>query len=129
VRIDTGRTGVLERIPDLPDSVVGIKASAEVTADDYKNVLLPAVETALEGQHKLRFLFVIDDDVTGLTAGAAWQDTKVGLGHYTRWEKVAVCTNREWLRYSVDIFGYLVPGEVKAFTLAEEANARTWVSS
>jgi hypothetical protein len=29
---------MLERIPDLPDSVVGIKASGKITADDYRNV-------------------------------------------------------------------------------------------
>ena len=118
---------MLERIPDLPDSVVGIKASGEVTGDDYRDVLIPAVEEALEGDRKVR-IYVIDDDVTGLSAGAAWQDTKLGLGHYSRWEKVAVVTDREWLRHSVDIFGYLVPGEVKAFALAEEAEARRWVS-
>ena len=120
---------MLERIPDLPESVIGIKASAEVTADDYRNVLVPAVEGTLESGGTLRLLYVIGDDVTGFSAGAAWQDTKVGLGHYTRWEKVAVCSDREWLRHSVDIFGYLIPGEVKAFTIAEEGEARNWVSS
>jgi hypothetical protein len=74
-------------------------------------------------------LYVIDEDTTGLSAGAAWQDTKVGLGLYTRWEKVAVVTNREWPRHSVDIFGYLIPGEMRAFTIAEEPEARAWVSS
>ena len=81
---------MLERIPDLPDSVVGIRASGEVTGDDYKNVLIPAVVAALQGGHKVRLLYVLGEDVKGFTAGAAWQDTKVGLGHYSSWEKVAV---------------------------------------
>lgn len=120
---------MLETITGLPDNVVGIKASGEVTADDYRKVLVPAVEGVLDGEGKLRMLYVYGDDVTGLSAGATWQDTKVGLGHYTRWERVAIVTNREWLRHSVDIFGHLIPGEVKAFTNKEEAEARTWVSS
>ena len=121
---------MLERIPDLPEPVVGIRASGEVTGDDYKNVLIPAVEAALEGGHKVRLLYVLGDDVKGLgfTAGAAWQDTKVGLGHYASWEKVAVVSAKDWLRHSVDIFGYLIPGEVKAFAPDEEAEARTWVA-
>ena len=118
---------MLERISDLPDSVVGIRASGEVTGDDYRNVLIPAVEAALEGDKQLRLLYLIEDDVSGFSAGAAWQDTKVGLGHYNRWEKVAVVSDKDWLRHSVDIFGYLIPGEVKAFTHSEEAEARTWV--
>lgn len=73
---------MLERISDLPDSVVGIRALGEVTGDDYRNVLTPAVEDALEGGHKVRLLYVLGEDVKGLglTAGAAWQDTKIGLG-------------------------------------------------
>jgi hypothetical protein len=62
---------------------MGIKASGDVTADDYRQVLAPAVEAALEGESKLRLLCIIDDNVTGLSAGAAWE-TKVGFGHYTR---------------------------------------------
>jgi hypothetical protein len=122
---------VLERIPDLPDSVVGIRASGEVTGDDYKNVLIPAVEAALQGGHKVRLLYVLGEDVKGLgfTAGAAWQDTKVGLGHYSSWEKVAVVSEKDWLRHSVDILGYLIPGEVKAFSSEEEGEARAWVTS
>ena len=122
---------MLERLHDLPDSVVGIKASGEVTGEDYKDVLIPAVEAALEGGQKVRLLYVLGDDVKGmgLTAGAAWQDTKVGLGHYNRWQKVAVVSDKEWLRHSVNIFGYLIPGEVKAFTPAEEGEARTWVAN
>ena len=73
-------------------------------------------------------LYILGDDVTGLSGGAAWQDTKVGLGHYSKWERVAVCTNKDWLRHSVDIFGHLIPGEVKAFTMVEEREARAWLA-
>lgn len=122
---------MFERIPDLPDSVVGIRGSGEITGDDYKNVLIPAVEAALQGGRKVRLLYVLGEDVKGLgfTAGAAWQDTKVGLGHYRSWEKVAVVSEKDWLRHSVDIFGYLIPGEVKAFSAEEEGEARAWITS
>lgn len=120
---------MLEIIAGLPDNVLGVKASGEITAEDYRTVLVPAVEKALEGEGKLRMLLVYGEDVTGLSAGAAWQDTKVGLGHYTRWEKVGVVTNRDWLRHSVDIFGYLIPGEIKAFTTEEESDARKWIAT
>jgi hypothetical protein len=120
---------MLEKLTDLPDTVLGFKAAGEVTGDDYRNVLMPAVEGVLRGGHQVRLLYVLGEEVTGFSAGAAWQDTKLGMGHYSRWDKVAVVSDKEWLRHSVDIFGYLIPGEVKAFTPAEEAQARTWVSS
>jgi SpoIIAA-like len=91
--------------------------------------VIPAVDAALKHGRKVRFLYLLGEDVTGYSPGAAWQDTKVGLGHYTQWEKVAVVSDKEWLRHSVDIFGYLIPGEIRAFTPAEEGEARTWVST
>ena len=120
---------MLEKISDVPGSVLGFRASGELTGDDYRNVLVPAVEAALQSRDELRLLYVLGDDVTGFSAGAAWQDTKVGMEHVTRWEKIAVVTDKEWIRHSVNIFGYLIPGEIKAFPAAEEGDARTWIAS
>jgi hypothetical protein len=118
---------LLERITDLPDSVLGFKASGELTGDDYRSVLVPAMEEMLGRQEKLRLFYVLGDDVTGFSAGAAWQDTKVGMAHITKWEKVAVVSDKEWLRHSVNISGYLIPGEIKAYSIAEEGDARAWI--
>lgn len=37
---------MLTLIPDLPASVVGVEAHGKVTAEDYREVLIPAVEAA-----------------------------------------------------------------------------------
>jgi SpoIIAA-like len=74
-------------------------------------------------------LYLLGDDVTGFSAGAAWRDAKVGMEHVTRWEKIAVVTDKEWLRHSVSIFGYLIPGEIRAFPATQERDARAWVAS
>ncbi len=49
------------------------------------------------------------------------------VSHITRWEKVAVVTEKDRVRHSIEIFGYLIPGEVKGFTADEQSTARTWV--
>jgi hypothetical protein len=72
-------------------------------------------------------LYVLGEEFSGITAGAIWDDTRVGFAHITRWEKIAVVTDTDWLRHAVDIFGYLIPGEVKGFTTAELPAARAWV--
>jgi hypothetical protein len=120
---------MIEPIADLPDNVVGFVAKGKLSGDDYEKVLIPAVDHALEGNDKVRLLYVLGDDFDGMSAGAMWDDTRVGFSHVTRWEKIAVVTDKDWLRHSVDIFGYLIPGEVKAFALADEAAARSWVTS
>jgi hypothetical protein len=34
-----------------------------------------------------------------------------------------------WVRHAVNAFGYLIPGEVKVFDLADEADAAAWVTA
>ena len=69
---------MLDRIADLPDNVVGFVARGELTSDDYEKVLMPAVDQVLEGHDKIRFLYVLAGEFDGLTAGAIWDDTRVG---------------------------------------------------
>ena len=120
---------MLERIEGLPDNVIGIRARGELTSDDYNKVLMPAVETALARHDKIRLLYVLGPEFEGLTMGAMWDDTRVGFAHINRWQRVAVVTDKDWLRHSVDIFGYLIPGEIKSFPTTEEDAARAWVRS
>lgn len=120
---------MLDRIPDLPGNVVGFAARGELTSDDYEQVLIPAVDQALEDHDKVRLLYVLGGEFESMTPGAMWDDTKVGFAHVTRWEKIAVVSDKDWVRHSVDLFGYLLPGEVKAFTTSEESAARTWVTN
>ncbi len=120
---------MLDRITDLPGNVVGIVAKGKLTKDDYEKVLIPAVDQALQDHEKIRLLYVLGGEFDGLTAGAVWDDTKVGFSHITKWEKIAVVTDKDWVRHSIDIFGYLMPGEVKGFTADEESMARTWVAA
>jgi hypothetical protein len=38
---------MLEQLSDLPAPILGFRASGEITAGDYKDVLVPAVASAL----------------------------------------------------------------------------------
>jgi SpoIIAA-like len=120
---------MLDRIADLPGNVVGIVAKGELTSEDYEKVLIPAVDQALQSNEKIRLLYVLGGEFNGLTAGAVWDDTRVGFSHITKWEKIAVVTDKDWVRHSIEIFGYLMPGEVKGFTAEQESAARTWVAA
>ena len=53
---------MIERIPDLPDHVLGFSAKGKVTAEDYEKVLIPAVEKELKENKKIRFLYNFGKD-------------------------------------------------------------------
>lgn len=68
-------------------------------------------------------------DFAGIDAGAVWEDLKIGVEHLRRWERVAVVTDVEWIKRSVQMFGFLMPGRVKVFPSTAGAEARTWITS
>ena len=119
---------MIEVITDLPDRVLGLKASGEVTAEDYRNVLVPALEEKLTKHKKARLLYVFDDEFGGYTGGAAWEDAKVGMKHLTAFERVAVVTDIDWVENMVKAFGFAMPGEVRVFDDDDLDDARQWIS-
>ena len=112
----------------LPDNVVGFEAVGEVRGTDYKEVLLPALDEALENQQKIRLLYILGDEFKGYSGGAMWQDTKLGFEHLRAWEKIAVVTDTGWVRDGVKAFGWMVPGEVKTYPTDALQAARAWVA-
>jgi hypothetical protein len=119
---------MVENIPDLPENVLGFTARGTVTANDYEAVIIPAVEAMFARQGKVRFLYHLGEDFSGIEAAAAWDDAKLGLKHLTGWEKMAVVSDVAWIRWSVRIFGLAMPGHVRVFANSELAEAKRWIS-
>lgn len=119
---------MMDLIYNLPDHVLGIVASGEVTASDYETVLVPAIEAKLAGQGKLRILYQLGPAFTGFSAGAVSDDLKLGVAHMTAWEKVAVVTDVDWISNATRFFGFVMPCPVKIFSNKKIAAAALWVA-
>ncbi len=119
---------MIETLAGFPDNVVAITAGGQITRADYETVLVPAVEQALARHEKIRIYYEIGASFSGIDPGAMWSDFRVGIGHLTRWERMALVTDVAWIRHSVEFFGMMMPGEMKAFPLAEAVAARAWIA-
>jgi hypothetical protein len=119
---------MIELIPNLPDSVVGLTASGKVTAEDYETVVIPAVESALKKHSKVRLLYQVGPAFTGFALGAMWDDMKVGIGHFRAWEKIAMVTDVEWLAGTARFFGFMMPCPVRVFAIKEYGEAALWIA-
>jgi SpoIIAA-like len=113
-------------IDGLPDRVIGVKAAGEISASDYTDVLDPLITEATE-KGKVRLLYVAGPELEGYSGGAAWQDTKLGFSHFTSFERVAIVTDRKGLEGAVKAVGWLMPGDIKVFAVADKADATTWL--
>ena len=119
---------MIEKMKGLPAHVLGFTAKGKVTAEDYEKVLIPAVEKELKENKKVRFLYHFGEDFEGFEAGAMWEDTKVGLAHFSSWERIAIVTDIEWLRVMMKVFGFVMPGVVRIFGNSEIAEAKRWIA-
>lgn len=122
---------MIERIETMPAGTLGLRASGELTVDDYRQVLEPALrEAAAAGS--IRLVFVLTE-FDGLASGAWIEDLKTGLRAWVRdhgaWQRMALVTDVEWVAKAMRAFAWLAPGEVRTFGLGELEEAKTWVGA
>ena len=113
----------------MPAGTLGFRISGKLTRDEYFRILTP-VQERLERGDRLSFLVATAPDFHGLDAGALWEDVKaagsVGLKYRSSWERMAVVTDKDWMRHAVAAFGWVTPGEVRVFEPDELEAAKAW---
>ena len=119
---------MLRLIQGLPGNVVGIEAVGKVQAADYREVLDPAAGSAIATHGKVRLLYVLGEAFEGYTAGAVWEDTKLGFHDLSAWERIAVVTDHQAFADAVRVMGWLIPGEVRTYPASQVSDAKAWVS-
>jgi SpoIIAA-like len=122
---------LIEKVTDLPPGTLGFRASGKITSDEYRQMMEP-IYAALERGEKLSIYFELGDDFDGLGSGALWQDVKaagsVGLKHRSSWQRMALVTDKDWVRHGASAFGWLAPGELRLFESSERDEARAWLA-
>ncbi|PBC70681.1 SpoIIAA-like protein [Streptomyces sp. TLI_235] len=118
---------MITKLEDLPAGVIGFETAGTLSAEDYRDVLLPALAEAAEGG-EVRLVIVVPE-WHGMTGGALWQDLKVGVEHLGAWKRIALVTDIEWMTHLTALFGWMTPGETKTFPLAQRADAVAWAAT
>jgi hypothetical protein len=118
---------MIKELEGMPAGVVGFEASGMLRAEEYKDVIVPALARAAESG-ELRFVLVIPD-FKGMTGSAVWEDLKTGVSHLRHWKKIALVTDVEWMSHLTSLFGWMTPGQTRVFTMAERDEALAWVAA
>ena len=117
---------MIKELADLPPGVVGFELGGTLGAEDYRDVVLPALQRAYAGD-EFRFVIVIPE-FGGITGSALWQDLKVGVEHLHAWKRIALVTDIDWMRHVTTLFGWMTPGEVEVFPLEQREEAIAWAA-
>jgi len=119
---------MLEKI-DAPENVLAFRALGKIDKTDYETVLDPAIEKMIEQRGEIRLVYVLDEMFDGYSIAAGWEDSKLGFGHITKWERCAVVTSHEWVKHWVGMFRWLIPCSVKVFEVGKVDDAIAWAAA
>lgn len=122
---------MIEPLDGMASGTIGFRLTGRVTADEYRDVLLPALRAAAEAG-EVRVVVAIGPGFDEFEPGAMLQDAKVGmtlgLGHHSAWRRTALVTDVDWIAKALRLFAWMTPGEVAIHGLDELEEAKAWVA-
>lgn len=119
---------MIELVKDLPPNVIGAVCTGRVTRKDYEQVLIPAVESTVHNNKRVRLYYKIAADFQGIDPMAVLEDFMEGMRHLPQWERIAVVTDVDWIKHTIKAFAFLIHGQLKTFPLAEAETALKWIT-
>jgi hypothetical protein len=120
---------VIRLLSDMPPGVLGLEAVGDVEREDYRDVLVPAVEAAIAEHGKVRLVYVLGHEFDEYEGEAVWEDAKLGARHPASFERMAIVSDASWAGPAVRVFSVLWPGQARAFPLAELEAAKRWAAA
>ena len=118
---------MIEIMPESSGNIFGVKASGKLTHSDYRQILIPRLESLFEQHGKLNVLFLMDADFDGWELDAAWDDASYGLRHNADFGKLAIVGGPAWVEWCIKLAGFLMKGEIRVFSSQQVAEAWDWI--
>src|SRR4051794_25562580 len=112
---------------DVPPEIDAVRAGGLLTREEYDTVVLPLLEDAERAGRRLRVLCQVDDDYTGVTPAALWEDLRLGVRVIGRFAAFAVVTDIPWMRIASRIAAYGVPYPLRVFGTDQRDDAVAWL--
>ena len=110
------------------DSVLKLEAEGKVTGDDYQLVIIPAIESKLRKHEKICLLYELGSHFSGFDFLAIWEDFKLGLTHWSDFEKIALVSDIQWIRIVTNALGFILPYPLQVFHNNQLSQAEEWIS-
>ncbi|MGI8462059.1 MAG: STAS/SEC14 domain-containing protein [Solirubrobacterales bacterium] len=123
---------MLEQIAEMPPGTIGFRASGALDVDEYRELLMPAIDRAVD-RGSVRILFAVGPDFERFDPATIWADAKhsidLGVRHRTAWERTALATDVEWISRATQLFAWMVPGEIRVYGVDELDAAKIWLAA
>jgi SpoIIAA-like len=119
---------MLKQMPDMPAGTLGFEAVGEVDDDDFEDTVEPVLRREIAAGRAIRMLYLLGPELLEYGGDALADEVKFAARHAGSYERVAVVSDQDWLRPALRVLSALVPGQLRAFPLAELPQAKEWVA-
>lgn len=121
---------MIEILTDMPTGVTGIRVSGRISGEELRE--FQPVMADLGKAAEIRIVEVIDPDYEGFGPGGLTEDLKMGFGallqHHSAFKRIAVVSDKDWVRHTMHAIGWMVPGELAVFGSDELDRAAEWAA-
>ena len=119
---------MLKQISDMPAGALGFEAVGKFDDDDFEDTVEPILRREIAAGRAIRMLYLLGPELREYEGDALAEELKFAARHANSYERVAVVSDQDWLRPALRMVSALVPGQLRAFPLAELSQAKAWVA-
>jgi len=120
---------MIKVLPESKENILVLRAVAKLTDQDYKDVLIPRLESIIREHGKARLLLDMGDVFRGWEAAALWDDALFGLAHRNDFEKMGVIGGPGWVEWGMKLAAVVVGGELRNFPPGKREEALNWIKA
>ena len=120
---------MIKVLPESGGNVLVLKIVGKLTDQDYKNVLIPRLESIIHDHGKTRLLLDMSDDFHGWESAALWDDARFGLAHRNDFEKMGVIGGPRWVEWGLKLAAMVVSDEIRSFFPGQREEALNWIKT
>jgi len=120
---------MIKVLPETGGNILVLKVGSKLTDCDYKEVLIPRLESIIGKWGQARLLLDMGDEFHGWEAEAFWDDAHFGLTHRNDFEKMGVIGGPKWVEWALKIGALPMSGEIRSFSSNEREAALDWIKS
>ncbi len=118
----------IKALPESKGNILILSVSGKLTDEDYKDVLIPRLESIIREHGKARLLLDMGDKFHGWEPKALWDDAYFGLKHRNDFEKMGVIGAPKWFEWGLKVASLMISGEIKSFYPSERKRAFLWIN-
>jgi stage II sporulation SpoAA-like protein len=119
---------MIEIIEGLPGDTIGVRLVGKIAGTDYESVLIPALEAARADHDTVNVLAVIGPEFESYEPAALWDDTRYGVRNLHGWGRIAIVSDRDWIRHLVSLGRVFVGERMRLFAVAALPEAQAWAT-